>query len=278
MSSPEEAAAQIEQTRLDLETARFAHEQRINELRLELDKARLEADSRFAARHLGTIVTGLISLAAVIVSLTQLSIAYISKQKEIEVAQINERKQREITEAQQVRDWNIKAAEFVASHWSLISSSDGNTQRGMADLILVVFPPQISSPLLQRLNITDTRQGQPWKEAEKTATTALFAIIDSRSQGWMSSAKYVEDFVKQRDRGLYPAKVEGRLRDGVEEFHAEWKSDSGLSAWQSYHGMSKDDYESKNTEFTKQGYTRESLTTFKDSSGRDRYLATWTMK
>src|SRR5207237_9183982 len=111
-------AARIEQTKLDLEAARFAHDQRINELRLELDKARLEADSRFATRHLGTIVTGLISLAAVIVSLTQVSIAYISKQKEIEVAQINERKQREITEAQQVRDWNIKAAEFVARHWS----------------------------------------------------------------------------------------------------------------------------------------------------------------
>lgn len=77
---------------------------------------------------------------------------------------------------------------------------------------------------------------------------------------------------------MYPAKVEGRLREGIDEYRAEWKPMAGIAAWQSYLKMSKEGFESRNAEFTAQGYSVESQSNFVDSAGNVQYLATWTRK
>lgn len=273
MSAGNNQTLQIEQARLDLDAKRYADEQRLQELRLELDKIRIRAENRFVTRHLGTFVTGLVSLAAVIVSLSQVFIAQTSKQKEIEVAQILQKQQREVTDAQQTRDWNLKVFELVVTHQDVFFGPDDEKKKGIVRVAFAALPPQIASPLFDRLAATD----KAFESAQTEAARALFVRIDSQNPAaWMSTGEYVQDFVKQRDRDLYPSKVEGRLRDGIEEFRAEWKPASGLMAWQSYHWMTKEDFEKKNDDFTNQGYSRESLTTFKDRSGAVRYLATWT--
>lgn len=178
--SPEEAKRSLEQARLDLDERRFAYEQQVGQLRLELEKAKLKFDSRFAARYLGTFITGLVSLAAVIVTIAQVRIAVSMKEKDIAVAKVTERMQMEMTEAQQTREWNMKTAEFVATHWKLIS--DPQTQREMADIMLVVFPPKIANPLFRRLNSASAGDTAPWNEAEKISAAALLSSIESPDQ------------------------------------------------------------------------------------------------
>ena len=58
----------VEEKKLELEKQRFAHEQRMDEVKTELEKLRLNSESRFANRHLATLITGALSFAAVIVS------------------------------------------------------------------------------------------------------------------------------------------------------------------------------------------------------------------
>jgi hypothetical protein len=92
---------------------------------------------------------------------------------------------------------------------------------------------------------------------------------------WLTAAQYQLEFDKHLREGFYPDKVEGRCESGFEQFHVEWKGLPLGVDFASHHGITKDDYESKNQEYISQGYSLESLNKFTDCSGRDRYQATW---
>jgi hypothetical protein len=110
----------IEEQRLELDKLRFSHEQRIDDLKLELERLRAQSDVRFANRHLASIITGAVSFAAVVVSLSQIYVAYTSGNKQLEMARIQKRAELQANSAQQVRDWNLKAAAFIVEHQDLI--------------------------------------------------------------------------------------------------------------------------------------------------------------
>ncbi len=75
-------AQELEDARLQLERER-----------LELEKEKAATDQKFLNRNLGTVITAVVSLAAVLVSGAQVWVATISKDREME-----------ITRAQQNRD------------------------------------------------------------------------------------------------------------------------------------------------------------------------------
>jgi hypothetical protein len=92
---------------------------------------------------------------------------------------------------------------------------------------------------------------------------------------WMTSAQYQMAFNNKVREGFYPSKVEGRCHDGVEEFRVEWKGTPLGTSFASHHGVTKGFYDNKNREYTASGYSLETLNTFKDCSGVERYQATW---
>jgi hypothetical protein len=94
--------------------------------------------------------------------------------------------------------------------------------------------------------------------------------------GWRSAAQYQQAFSRRRSRGFYPAKVEGRVNNGREEFRAEWKPWSTPCRWASFHNLPKPAFDRNSARYAAEGFTLSSTAQFVDTSGTTRYQATWT--
>lgn len=130
----------LEEQRLELDRNRFSHEKRIDDLKLELETLRAQSDARFASRHLASIITGIVSLAAVVVSLSQ-----------IFVANIHNRGEMQATSAQQDREWKLRVATFVIDKQDSIFSPNAEIRSRVSAVMHVTFPPEITGPLFERL-------------------------------------------------------------------------------------------------------------------------------
>jgi predicted nucleotide-binding protein len=102
-----------------------------------------------------------------------------------------------------------------------------------------------------------------------------FRILDGSGRVWVNLSQYQRHFDHHTSLGFYPLRVDGRVRDGVNEVSAVWKFNDKSVAWASYHWMTKQEFDQREQELTSQGYRRESLTTFTDTTGTERFLATW---
>ena len=93
---------------------------------------------------------------------------------------------------------------------------------------------------------------------------------------WMTSQQYQEAFDRQVKEGLYPYRLEGRCESGSEKFRVEWKGfPLGSEGFLSHHDVTREFYERKNQEYTSMGASLESLNSFKDCDGNDKYQANW---
>lgn len=103
----------------------------------------------------------------------------------------------------------------------------------------------------------------------------LFRRSASSSE-WMTSEQYQEAFDRQVKEGMYPFKLEGRCESGREKFHVEWKGfPLGSEGFVSHHAVTREFYERKNQEYVAMGASLESLNSFKDCAGNDKYQANW---
>src|SRR2546430_2949312 len=107
----------------ELENARLAIERE----RLELDKAKAELDRGFLRRHSSVLIPAAVSLAAVIVSLGQVWVTKITKDKELEITTVHRRLELEVqdkqkerdrltTDAQKKRELDLSVARFVTEN------------------------------------------------------------------------------------------------------------------------------------------------------------------
>lgn len=90
-------AEKIEIVRLQLENER-----------IEIEKTRDGKNQKFWVRNFGTTLTAIISLTAVLVSFSQVWIAKIQKDKEIEIANTQKTKELETTILLQDRAWKFE--------------------------------------------------------------------------------------------------------------------------------------------------------------------------
>ena len=63
---------------------------------------------------------------------------------------------------------------------------------------------------------------------------------------------------------IYPANIEGRCHDGREEFRAVWKKLPMQSAFESHHGITKQQFEDRRNALREQGYSLEFSAEFQD--------------
>jgi hypothetical protein len=159
--------------------------------RLEFDKEKARQDQKFWVRNFATVLTTVLSLAAVLVTLGQVWIAKISKDREIEIAASQKDKELSLTQAQkekeltllaaqQEREWNLSAAKFISEHSNVIFGKDKEQREQIAKVMIVTFPPSITDVLFQKLeNSTDAAQGQStWR----TARQQIIPKIDEPQQ------------------------------------------------------------------------------------------------
>ena len=110
-----------------------------------------------------------------------------------------------------------------------------------------------------------------------TAVTPEVQRESSNNSGWLTSAEYQREFDVRKSE-FYPANIEGRCHDGREEFRAEWKKRPLQSAFQSHHGITKQQFEDRGNALREQGYSLEFSAAFQDCNDVTRYQATWLKK
>ena len=93
---------------------------------------------------------------------------------------------------------------------------------------------------------------------------------------WLSSAAYQEEFNNQLANKCYPAIVEGTNQNGESQFRATFAPFPSTSfGFYSYHGMTHEYYQQKNTELTSRGFTKIWEQQFTDAAGIKNFQATW---
>jgi len=115
-------------------------------------------------------ISSIIAFITVIITIAQIWIATIDKTKELELAKITH-KDNFIQKQNQIdKTWQYNMTEFMAKHRESIFSDDLKVRENMRDIMLVSFPTEIISPIINNLSkILDDEYKQEWIEAKNVA-------------------------------------------------------------------------------------------------------------
>lgn len=147
-------------TQIEIENARLE----LDRQRLELERQRLEdarerrsrsdgrrSRNKLVRDHLGTMITAIVSVAAILLSLTQVWIATSAKEHELQMQKI-----------QQEQEWRFKALEFITKNSDAFFGKDQLRRERMSSALAAAFPPNIAGSLLSNLkqasNSAEARQ------------------------------------------------------------------------------------------------------------------------
>jgi hypothetical protein len=178
---------ELERKRLDLEIKRFEFERdkRERELRLEnkrfsLERRRSQFEQRFVNKNLGVLISAAISLAAVLVSIGQVWVAKISKDKELQVAsfqkvaedeRLDKQKDKELTsqDAERERQWNLSRAKFITENKKTLFDGSAPELKRMSLIIETLFPHDIANDMFEDFKRTaDSPQNEKiWSNAQE---------------------------------------------------------------------------------------------------------------
>lgn len=146
---------------------------------LEIDKAAAELSKGFLNRNTGVLVSAAVSFAAVVVSLAQVWVTNISRNKELELSTLQRKAEVEAQErqkdrefaandAQRKRELDINAARFITDNRKAIFEGSSEDKELFAKVIPALFPPEVAAPLLGRLkNSTIGPERKIWQEAQE---------------------------------------------------------------------------------------------------------------
>lgn len=122
----------------------------IEKERLELEKKKAAADQKFLNKHFATIVTALLSATAVFVSGSQVWLAKIQKDRDVELQHLQQEQQR-----------SFEAAKFIFEHQQQLFSTNSNERNILREVIFAAFPKTVTAPLLSRLDVAQERVQSP---------------------------------------------------------------------------------------------------------------------
>jgi hypothetical protein len=153
-------------------------EDELNEAKLELERERFESEkkiaaqeSRFFYRNFATVISAAISIAALSVSISQVWVAKIEKQREIDQAKAKAESELELARERDDRKWNYDALQFVSSNKDAIFGGDELQQKRIRDVMVVTFPVAVTDilfPGFKERAKTETEK-KIWDDGEKSA-------------------------------------------------------------------------------------------------------------
>jgi WD40 repeat protein len=172
----------------EIEKAQVALERR----QLELDRVVAERDRSFLNRNTGILISAAVSFAAVIVSIAQVWITTISKDKELQITTLQHKadidsqerqKDRElaVSDAQRKRELDLNAARFITENRKAIFEGTPADRELFAKLIPTLFPPEVSAPLLLRIEkATPGPDSKIWQSAQRQSINGAVYSPDGR--------------------------------------------------------------------------------------------------
>ena len=122
----------------------------------------------FLTDHFGATITAVVSLSAVLVSLTQVWVADINKEKELEIASNTAQEARKSDDLKSSRAWKLDLAKFMATHRSTIFA-ENKASFELQKIMLATFPKEITSSVFGSLSRIDTKDDNFWAKAESSA-------------------------------------------------------------------------------------------------------------
>lgn len=160
----------LQEKRLDLE---------IEKLKLDRDKftfeqAKTDKTERFINKNVGTVITAVVAFAAVLVSSSQVWVAYITKDKELKVAQEQKKQDTAVLQAQRDRENNLSFTKFVFDNYGKIFGGDLQQQERMQNVILALFPSEVTTPFFKKSEqaATNPKSKQLFKRAREASESA----------------------------------------------------------------------------------------------------------
>ena len=148
---------EIEKARLEIERER-----------LNLEKVRAEAEKRFVNKNLGTIVTAIVSLAAIIVSIGQVWVSYIQKEKELVLSSAQKFKELEMAGIKQNREYGLSIGDFVMKNSDAIFGKNEEKRTLVKNVLLTTFDESVTKPLVD--NFVEVSEGEArasWIDAQR---------------------------------------------------------------------------------------------------------------
>lgn len=138
---------------------------KLEERRVAIEERKLQFEERFFHKHIGAMVTAAVSLAAVFVSLSQVWIAGIGKDKELELFQQQKNKELEQLKIDNEREWKLDTLNFVARNRDRIFSENLDERRQIRNVMVATLPREITGPLFGRLAALSLGgEGSIWNE------------------------------------------------------------------------------------------------------------------
>lgn len=95
------------------------------------------------------------------------------------------------------------------------------------------------------------------------------------NKAWLDAAQLDQEFGRWRRTWIYPHRIVGQCHNSVEWYRVEWKVLDDGQRYYVYYGIPQETYERHDQNLRGRGYSLDSMTQFRDCSGKDRFQATW---
>ncbi|MGX9728223.1 MAG: tetratricopeptide repeat protein [Candidatus Electronema sp. VV] len=168
---------------------------KVERLQLEVEKERLDFEKRkteginsLLVKNFGMLITASISLVAVLVSASQVWVAYINKARELEINYLTREKEQKLKEKEQEQQWRFKLANFVSENMELMFSGDIEKRTSIRDVLLVSFPSIYTRSLFEKLKVTASDADKKfWEKGEELSFNVLLREARDMSEEEVSN-------------------------------------------------------------------------------------------
>jgi len=129
-------------------------ELKIQEDRLKFEQDKATRDNKFLNKHFGVIITMLISLATIVVSISQLLISDATKINELTIAKENNSNVLNLAEIENNRRFDLDIANYLTINRELFFKGSSSEKKQFLDILIASFDDHKVSKLFERIKNT----------------------------------------------------------------------------------------------------------------------------
>lgn len=152
--------ANLERERLEMDTGKVDFQQQLErerfefeksstgleERRIKLEEAKAAKEGRLLTKYLGTVITAIISLAAVLVSVSTI----YSKDKELAMVNAQKSSELDLLKKRQDQEWSLNTAKFFTEHNKEIFSGKPKERDAILRILFLTLPKDVIAAISQK--------------------------------------------------------------------------------------------------------------------------------
>lgn len=175
----------LEQEQLNLATNKFAFEQK-----------QANRSDRFLNKNLGTVITAIVSLTAVLVTGGQIWITYISKNNELELLRKQKEQEMSVSADRFDKEWRLSISKFAVENSEKVFSKDSRQKAWIRSVLSENFPSdKVYSALLAADQIEASFEHSP--KSSQAINKRLDELKSQYAEVWVGEPgpkEFVQEF------------------------------------------------------------------------------------